>query len=235
MDKILQKWLLPISLSSTVHSCFSYLFHFTIHPAKGNSIVHLPLSVYYSSVLPIFTSSFSPSRSMAPILNLLAGLTSLASSFANPSSLVAQLNPASQNTTGNTPKTSQIASLPAGTTLQYGGLSANQFFSPAFIPKGQALIPTLSQQQTNGDSKLGTFDAPRLPHFITGGPQPSGFPWGPRTAKDTNFYQDVPNTGMTRRYDFTLSEMVIAPDGVEKKALVVNKQYPGPTIGTFLS
>lgn len=59
---------------------------------------------------------------------------------------------------------------------------------------------------------------------------PGGKPWGDRTCKDTNQLDDTPNTGMTRHYDFTVSNMVIAPDGVEKNAVVINGQFPGPTI-----
>jgi FtsP/CotA-like multicopper oxidase with cupredoxin domain len=34
----------------------------------------------------------------------------------------------------------------------------------------------------------------------------------------------------TRKYDFTISRGMISPDGTKKLALLVNNQYPGPTI-----
>ena len=34
----------------------------------------------------------------------------------------------------------------------------------------------------------------------------------------------------TRTYDFVVEERMGAPDGVQKHMLVVNGQYPGPTI-----
>lgn len=40
----------------------------------------------------------------------------------------------------------------------------------------------------------------------------------------------MPDTGVTREYDFTLTYQDIAPDGVTKRGVVVNGQYPGPTI-----
>lgn len=90
--------------------------------------------------------------------------------------------------------------------------------------------PSLSQDRTNGKSRLGLFDAPRLPQWLTGGPMPRGRPWGGRTATNTNQYTDPPNTGVTRHYDFTISYQTIAPDGVERQGLVVNGAFPGPTI-----
>ncbi|KAF2084141.1 multicopper oxidase [Saccharata proteae CBS 121410] len=40
----------------------------------------------------------------------------------------------------------------------------------------------------------------------------------------------MPDTGVTRTYDFTLSYDNISPDGVQKLGLLINGQYPGPTI-----
>ncbi|KAF2208685.1 hypothetical protein CERZMDRAFT_48764, partial [Cercospora zeae-maydis SCOH1-5] len=88
----------------------------------------------------------------------------------------------------------------------------------------------LTQTQTNGLSKLGTLNAPKLADFLEGGPISFGVPWGRRTSKDTNYYQDLPNTGVTKHYDFTIASQIIAPDGVAKHGLVINGQYPGPTI-----
>ncbi|KAI0396002.1 Cupredoxin [Xylariaceae sp. FL0594] len=39
-----------------------------------------------------------------------------------------------------------------------------------------------------------------------------------------------PDTGVTRHYDFNVGYATLAPDGVEKQMMVVNGQYPGPTI-----
>ena len=62
------------------------------------------------------------------------------------------------------------------------------------------------------------------------GPQQGGSPWGGATADNTNYYEVVPNTGVTRTYDFTVSQQTISPDGVEKPGLVVNGGFPGPLI-----
>jgi hypothetical protein len=87
------------------------------------------------------------------------------------------------------------------------------------IPSGYATaaIATLSaalpQQSTNGNSKLGTEMAPVYDHFLTNNPLPDGAPWGHRTARQSNPYKDMPRTGVTRYYDWTIDKKTLAPDG----------------------
>lgn len=45
---------------------------------------------------------------------------------------------------------------------------------------------------------------------------------------------DMPDTGVIRQYDWTISRGTIAPDGVTKSALLVNNQFPGTFMQTFL-
>lgn len=61
---------------------------------------------------------------------------------------------------------------------------------------------------------------------------PQGCPWGLRQQNDTNPYNEknVPNTGMTRYYEWVITNQTMAPDGVELPLLVVNGQFPGPLI-----
>ncbi|RDW65055.1 hypothetical protein BP6252_10706 [Coleophoma cylindrospora] len=92
----------------------------------------------------------------------------------------------------------------------------------------QGLLSTLvGELQT--DSPLGTISAPTLPGFLTNNPLPQGFPWGTKTANNTNYY-DPPNTGVIRSYDFTISRATKAPDGYARSVMLVNGQFPGPTI-----
>ncbi|EMC97352.1 hypothetical protein BAUCODRAFT_67737 [Baudoinia panamericana UAMH 10762] len=98
------------------------------------------------------------------------------------------------------------------------------------IPKGQALIPKLSQHQTNGNSNLGLLSAPRLPPWLDG-PLPQGFPWGSNTAQNTNPYTSPPNTGVTRYYTFHVSRQIVNPDGAYNvSGILINNAFPGPTI-----
>jgi FtsP/CotA-like multicopper oxidase with cupredoxin domain len=78
-------------------------------------------------------------------------------------------------------------------------------------------------------SILGTLIAPLLPFFLTDNPLPNGFPWSTRDAF-TDYHKDVPLTGVIRRYDFTISRGVIAPDGYQRDVLLVNGAFPGPLI-----
>src|SRR5436190_12470671 len=79
----------------------------------------------------------------------------------------------------------------------------------------------MPQVITNGQSKLGTEMAPQYPPFMAvDHPMPDGYPWGCRTAGQSNPYRDVPETGMTRYYNFTISKMTLAPDGYGNSASV---------------
>lgn len=78
-------------------------------------------------------------------------------------------------------------------------------------------------------SLLGTILAPLLPAFLTNNPLPNGYPWG-NLDLNTDYYHTYPRTGVIRSYDFTVSRGVIAPDGVQREALLVNGAFPGPTI-----
>ena len=107
---------------------------------------------------------------------------------------------------------------------------------PAFPNLGSGRLGqnALPQRKTNGDSKLGTFGAPKFPPFLGSSASGSRFsgtsPWGNRTAKGTNPYHSAPSTGVVRSYTFTVARGTMAPDGVEREVLVVNDAFPGPTI-----
>ena len=46
----------------------------------------------------------------------------------------------------------------------------------------------------------------------------------------TNYYEEVPDTGVTREYWLELTNITLAPDGVSRDVLTVNGTIPGPTI-----
>jgi hypothetical protein len=46
----------------------------------------------------------------------------------------------------------------------------------------------------------------------------------------TNYYDEAPDTGVTREYWFNIQNGTAAPDGVERIVLSVNGSVPGPTI-----
>ncbi|KAI9663663.1 MAG: hypothetical protein M1821_007153 [Bathelium mastoideum] len=102
---------------------------------------------------------------------------------------------------------------------------------PAHLSGVTSLVAAVPQTQQDGNSTLGTLNAPQLPAFLTGPgiPLPQGFPWGSSNIQ-TNPYTSPPNTGVTKYYDFTISNVTLKPDGVPRDMLVVNGQFPGPTI-----
>ena len=99
-------------------------------------------------------------------------------------------------------------------------------FNPANIDPSSFLPQSL----TNGASQLGTFQAPTLPFFLDQNPFANNFPWGGRTAHNTNPYTQSPTTGQVRSYDFTIKRGTIAPDGYQSEVMLINGQFPGPTI-----
>ena len=56
-------------------------------------------------------------------------------------------------------------------------------------------------------------------------PLPNGVPWG-RSSPQGN----TPHTGMIRRYDWTIRRGYKSPDGYNRSVILINDQYPGPTI-----
>ncbi|KAG9716914.1 laccase-like multicopper oxidase, partial [Aureobasidium melanogenum] len=108
--------------------------------------------------------------------------------------------------------------------------------SPSYPTTNYSSLPwfpnaSLPQDLTNGLSPWGMLDHPGFGPWVDG-PMPQGCPWGLRQQNDTNPYNEknVPNTGMTRYYEWTVTNQTMAPDGVELPLLVVNGQFPGPLI-----
>lgn len=119
-------------------------------------------------------------------------------------------------------------------TLLKGLLAALSFGLATSTPNiledvAQSLKHPAPQSVTNGLSKWGTWNAPRYPKFLKNNPMSNGFPWGSLTDH-SDPYNAAPYTGVTRHYTFDVSRMRLAPDGVVKDMIVVNKQFPGPTI-----
>ncbi len=93
-----------------------------------------------------------------------------------------------------------------------------------------SLQTELPQTSTNGNSNLGTLQAPTLSNFVSTPNTPDGFPWGPATACGTNQYSFTPPGGLQRNYQFNIARGFIAPDGVNRSALLINGAFPAPTI-----
>lgn len=207
----------------------NYLFPSLLSFTSLGLTLHCVDNTYYISFFGSFSSHHNATM-ITRITLIGAALLGLSSALPNAAPQV-QYNTASVNTSGaDKPSATAEVTPPSPIPSSYGGAAASHYVSPAFVPHGQSLKPSLSQQQTNGNSPFGTFQAPKLPPFLTGGPLPQGFPWGSRTAQNTDPYTNPPNTGVTRYYNFDIAEQTIAPDGVERQGFLINGQFPGPTI-----
>lgn len=107
-------------------------------------------------------------------------------------------------------------------------LGNTSFINSLLVSAGVA-VSLLTGPLQNGNSTLGTLPPVILPPFL-GGPGHDAVPWGNRTANGTNYYQDVPSTGVVRSYDLHISRGQFAPDGYQKELILVNGQFPGPLL-----
>lgn len=124
--------------------------------------------------------------------------------------------------------TGVLAALASGAGLV--GAQQSKPMDDLYAGISESLRNPAPQDVTNGRSKWGTFEAPTYPQYLSNNPMPNGKPWGSLTADKSNPYEEAPYTGVTRHYKFEISRMDMAPDGVVKNMMVVNQQFPGPTI-----
>ena len=59
--------------------------------------------------------------------------------------------------------------------------------------------------------------------------QGDGCPWGNLTAYNAN-PDNIPQTNRIVYYDWTITREPLAPDGFSKDVLLINGQFPGPTL-----
>jgi len=129
--------------------------------------------------------------------------------------------PSAQSTA--TPSTSSIQT----STTSVASSPTNSASATAFPP------PTTS----GGLSQHGTLEQGYYPKHLpgnttaVGGPPSNGSPWNHKLVSlDAYTHTNVPNTGVTRYYTFTLTPGIANADGVDRDVLLINGQFPGPTI-----
>lgn len=54
--------------------------------------------------------------------------------------------------------------------------------------------------------------------------------WSDGFDISTNYYEKVPDTGVTREYWLNIENTTASPDGVEVPVMLINGSLPGPTI-----
>ena len=98
----------------------------------------------------------------------------------------------------------------------------------------QSPVSTLTNKEQVGKSLWGNLNRGTFPKWLSGlnGQPYSAAPWGDRTTEnsDATIKDNVPETNVTRSYDFTISRSQISPDGVLRDVLLINGMYPGPII-----
>ena len=79
-------------------------------------------------------------------------------------------------------------------------------------------------------SQKGEEETTWLPESLRESGSPGQLLWKNQIVKDSDASRQMPNTGVTRHYDFQVSRKSLAPDGYTKNLLVANGQFPGPLI-----
>ncbi|MBE7179883.1 MAG: multicopper oxidase domain-containing protein [Terriglobus roseus] len=94
---------------------------------------------------------------------------------------------------------------------------------------------TLATATSAASTLLSTTSSPSVATVEAAGAPCSGNSAADRSAWceysiSTDYYNDGPDTGVTREYWFVLQQVTVAPDGYPRTALTVNGTIPGPTI-----
>lgn len=130
---------------------------------------------------------------------------------------------------------SGIPNFPTGVEVTFTTFESPIIAQPTFVPQpsGSAESSTaassLTCEQQAGNSTWGTIDQPYFPKWLDGSDEA---PWGERTTTnaDATVKDTIPDTGVTRHYDWTISRGRLSPDGVLRDMILINGQYPGPAI-----
>jgi hypothetical protein len=112
--------------------------------------------------------------------------------------------------------------------------SSSSYFSPS--KTGSVSFPSYTASNTYNSTSVGWNSSTTLPFssassFISSSvPINSSFPDKCVTNNTAAACAKMPDTGVTRTYDFHVSYATISPDGVTKNGLVVNGGFPGPLV-----
>ena len=83
----------------------------------------------------------------------------------------------------------------------------------ASLPRSSSKSPSLSTRQTVCDGNTADDRSTWCDYDLS-----------------TDYYNEVPETGVTREYYFEVTNSTLAPDGVERIVLSINGSVPGPTL-----
>lgn len=142
---------------------------------------------------------------------------------------------ASSRYSDDNPLWTTSVNLPPGTSFQYkyilfqtdGTVVWEQDPNHSYtVPNNCAANPTQSDTwQSTAGSQPTTAPEPVCTNSPT-----SRECWDENFSIDTDFDSNFPTTGKTVRYDWTITNTTMAPDGVSREVFSINNQYPGPAI-----
>jgi laccase len=147
---------------------------------------------------------------------------------------------ASSQYSNDNPLWSTTVNMPPGTSFQYKyilfDINGNVVWEQD--PNHSYTVPTsCSAPATQSDVWQSTSAAPQTTTTPTIAPEPvcTNGPttrdcWDATFSIDTDFDSNFPTTGVTVHYDWTITNVTMAPDGVPRAVFAINGQYPGPAI-----
>ena len=143
---------------------------------------------------------------------------------------------ASSQYTDNNPLWTTTVNMPPGTSFQYkyiqfdvnGNVIWEQDPNHSYTVPNSCSAPATQTdvwQSTAGASQPTSAPGPVCTNSPT-----SRDCWDKDFSIDTDFDTNFPTTGRTVTYEWTITNMTLAPDGFSRPVFAINGQYPGPAI-----
>lgn len=191
--------------ASSVSNCPASSTYVSYSTSTGYTVVTTTATIGPGS--SVSGSSVSPVTASASSSAPASVAPSASSSLATASSASASTTPVPSPTISATVVSNSTSSLAPSSTPNYG-----QVGNSTYGTLGQGCLPKWLPKQDGSP-------------YLTA-------PWGNRTTKnsDATVPSDIPQTNVTRYYDFTISRARISPDGVLRDVILINGQYPAPQI-----
>nr|POE87367.1 glucoamylase [Quercus suber] len=174
------------------------------------------------------STSSARSSSTIPSTSTTVKSTSLSSPTSTSSNSVKTVSSTLTSGTTSSIKTSSLTSSSKVTTSSTSTTSS-KITSSSKITTSSKLSTTSSTKTTSLSSASLTSGTTSATSTCTDSPN-SRRCWNSGLSIDTDFDKNWPNTGVTRSYHLTLTNITLAPDGTPRQVFAINGQYPGPTI-----
>ncbi|RDW87754.1 hypothetical protein BP5796_03448 [Coleophoma crateriformis] len=194
--------------------------------ATSTSAMSLVISTS-SSKASVVTSTSSSSTSLVTSTSSSKALEVSSSSTSSQSTTSSSISSSSSSATSSSASSSAFSSTSSITP------SATTSFTPSST--SLAIYSSTSPSSNSSSSVYSSTSS-----STTSSALPTGTPCTGNTASDrsmwcdystaTDYYEEVPNTGVTREYWFDVTATTAAPDGFTRYVQLINGSLPGPTI-----